>query len=445
MKKILIVLFALTAFVGCSKEEQPSPDVDHYTCSMHPSVKAPDPGRCPICGMDLVPVLKKETENRRNGERENRGERDHKHGGTSLTSRFSHSPIHEFSVPVERLQQINVTYALVERRPLITTLRSVGIVDADKARTWEFVARVEGYVQELFVKSAGEKVTNGESLLTLYSPELLTTQREYLDLLRAHRRATSDVTRRSSERLLESARRRLRLWNVSEQEIEELGKRMKVSETLTLRSPFDGIVDQVPVEQGAQVKAGDKLISVLDPSVLWVWIEVYENELPLLKIGDEVTVTSTGAEKFEGTITTIDPVLDPVKRTARARIDVANPDYTLRPGMFVNASLQVERGDGITIPVGAVLPTGTRNLVFVDKGEGRLEPRFIEIGSRFSQFGGRYYDDYYEVRSGLVEGERVVASANFLIDAESKIQGALKTWAFEETENGEMGETGKDQ
>jgi Cu(I)/Ag(I) efflux system membrane fusion protein len=169
-------------------------------------------------------------------------------------------------------------------------------------------------------------------------------------------------------------------------------------------------------------------------------VEVYENELPLLQLGDEVLVSSTGGDEFQGTITAIDPVLDSAKRTARARIDVANPEDALRPGMFVNASLRVEQGEGLTIPVGAVLPTGTRNLVFVDKGDGRLEPRFVEIGPRFSQSGGRYHDDYYEVRSGLVEGERVVASANFLIDAESKLQGALKTWAFEEPASGAAGE-----
>src|SRR5438552_7520115 len=164
---------------------------------------------------------------------------------------------------------------------------------------------------------------------------------------------------------------------------------------------------------------GDMLVEVADLGVVWVWAEFYENELSMLQTGQKIAVTAKSypGENFDGTISLINPFIDETKRTAKVRIDIPNPDFKLRPGMYVNAELAMEMGDGLTIPVGAVMPTGTRNVVFVAKGEGKLEPRIVQLGSK--------YGDSYEVRSGLHEGEQVVASANFLIDAESKVQQAL--------------------
>jgi len=169
-------------------------------------------------------------------------------------------------------------------------------------------------------------------------------------------------------------------------------------------------------------------VEVADLSVVWVWAEFYENELPMLKVGQTIDITAKSypGEKFEGRISLIDPFLDATKRTAKVRIDIPNPDFKLRPGMYVNADLEMDLGEALTVPVSAVMPTGTRNVVFVDKGEGKLEPRIVELGSK--------YGDIYEVQSGLQEGERVVASANFLIDAESKVQGALKEFEQEKPE-----------
>jgi Cu(I)/Ag(I) efflux system membrane fusion protein len=172
------------------------------------------------------------------------------------------------------------------------------------------------------------------------------------------------------------------------------------------------------------VKVGDQLVDVADLSLVWVWAEFYENEVSMLKQGQTVQVTSNSypGEKFDGQIALINPFVDPAKRTARVRIDIPNPDYKLRPGMYSNAELAMDMGEGLTVPSGAVMPTGTRSVVFVDKGEGKLEPRAVQLGQQ--------YGDRVEVKDGLVEGERVVASANFLIDAEAKVQGALKS--FEE-------------
>jgi membrane fusion protein, copper/silver efflux system len=427
MKAFVFLVLALLLLLGltaCSKRaaQGEDRDVDYYTCTMHPSVKSKDPrAKCPICSMDLVPVMKATA-----SAAQTHGGHVHSPtetpGGPAATTPQERR---EFNVPVERQQMIGVTYATVERRPLEATLRTVGIVEPDTQRVFEYVARVDGYVDKLSVSSPGQIVKQGEPLLTIYSPDLFATEQELLEMLRASG---------SSDRLIESAKRRLKLWNVSDEEIDQLLKTRRASEFLILRSPFDGIVDKVPVKPGMSVKVGDRLMSLVDLSVVWLWAEFYENELPLLSTGQKIKITlpTFGDEEFGGEIAVIEPFLDPMKRTVRVRIDIPNSHWKLRPGMFVNAWLDVRAGEGLTVPVSAVLLTGNRNIVFVDKGEGRLAPRFVQIGRKFSQLGGRHDSDYYEVRGGLKEGERVVASANFLIDAESKIQGAIKMWATEE-------------
>ncbi|MBV8227339.1 MAG: efflux RND transporter periplasmic adaptor subunit, partial [Verrucomicrobia bacterium] len=178
------------------------------------------------------------------------------------------------------------------------------------------------------------------------------------------------------------------------------------------------------------VKTGDRLIGVIDLSRLWLWAEFYENEVGLLRQGQKLDISFPAFpdKTFEGQIGAIDRRLDSMKRTTRVRIDLDNPDGQLRPGMFANVELKIDAGEGLTVPLDAVLPTGSRSLVFVDKGSGKLEPRFIQAGRSFTQSDSNGEVSYQEVLDGLSEGERVVSSANFLIDAESRIQGALKTW-----------------
>jgi hypothetical protein len=197
-----------------------------------------------------------------------------------------------------------------------------------------------------------------------------------------------------------------------------------------LRSPFTGVVEDVPMKKGMSVKMGDRLVGVMDLSRLWLWADFYENEVGLLRVGQklDISLPAFPGKKFEGQIAAIDRRLDPMKRTTRVRIDLDNPDDQLRPGMFANVELKIDQGEGLSVPVDAVLPTGSRSLVFVDRGSGKLEPRFIQVGRSFTQTDANGEASYDEVLEGLSEGERVVSSANFLIDAESRIQGALKTW-----------------
>lgn len=421
------MLLVLLVASGCGKGGGAKTDsnVDYYTCTMHPSVHAIDPGKCPICGMELVPVAKRAGGQPPPADQPGKAEAKQEMAGMpgmAPPKAADSGAVNEFTVPVERQQQIGVTYAAVARRPLQHTIRAVGMVEPDSTRRWSFVARVGGYVEKLFVTSPGEIVDKDVPLLSIYSPDLLTTERELVLVFKMRDAARSKEARDTAQRLIDAAKSRLELWNVTDDQIADLEKSRQPSEFLVLRSPFRGIVEQVSAQQGASVKPGDRLVDVADLSVVWVWAEFYENELRMLEQGQTLALNTSSypGESFEGKIAVINPFIDPAKRTAKVRIDITNPDFKLRPGMFVNAELAMAMGEGLTIPVSAIMPTGTRNIVFVDKGEGKLEPRQVELGAK--------YGDSYEVRQGLREGERVVSSANFLIDAEAKVQGALKSF-----------------
>ena len=415
MKHTLIFLgIALSAaLAACSRQSapgtHPAGDVDYYTCTMHPSVRSQDPdGKCPICGMELVPVMKAQAK-----------------AGPSESAGPAPDQPREFTIPPERQQLIGVTYAAAEVKPLRRTLRAAGVVASITSKHWDYVARVDGYVRNLYVSAPGERVEKGQVLMDLYSPDLVSTENEYLDLLRMRANAGREENAGASEsanHLLEGARARLRQWNISDGQVDALEKTGRADEFLPLGSPVSGVVEEVAVHQGRHVAVGDHLVDLVDLSSVWVWADFYEDELPLLKEGLAVTVTSSADPSLSvpGRIALVDPFLNEAKRTGRVRVDVDNAGMRLRPGAYVDVALALDGGEGVTVPAGAVLPTGSRNIVFVDRGSGRLEPRFIEVA-------GRYGDDVH-VTGGLRAGERVVSSANFLVDAESQVQGALKSW-----------------
>jgi len=423
---------------GCSKpagKTAADANVDYWTCTMHPSVHSKDPGKCPICSMDLVPVMKK-VSNETTAKGNSGGMTDN--GSNSMGSMTMPSPNQEsgksteFTVPVERQQQIGVSYATVTKRPIQLSIRSVGMLEPDTSKMFDYVARVDGYVQELKVNSPGQQVSQGQPLITVYSPDLRSTEQELVNIL--NDRDRSGIGRASNDQMIDATKRRLKLWNVSDQEIAELEKNRKPSDQLVLRSPFDGVVNEVMGRPGMNVKMGDKLVSVLDLSNLWVWAEFYENEVGLLKQGQRIDVSLPAFpnQTFQGQIAVINPVIDAAKRTARVRIDIPNPKGQLRPGMYANVEVKIDDGEGLTIPVQAALPTGERMLVFLDRGQGKLLPRYVQVGRSFTTFDGQQQESYYQVVNGVQEGDRIVSSANFLIDAESQVQGALKDWQGEE-------------
>src|SRR5260370_5778882 len=331
---LFLIAVALTA---CSKpaNQSAAADVDYWTCAMHPSVHSQTPGKCPICGMDLVPVTHRKEE--------------------------SPKPA-EFIVPLQRQQQIGVTYAEVRRRNMQFDIRSVGTLEVDQARIFECVTRVDGYIVELQVTSPGERVAVGQPLMTIYSPDLRGPEQELVNLLKVQ--VSGSVTPASMEPLINLARRRLQLLNVGPNEISELERTGQPTDQLVLHSPFDGIVSEAPMKVGMSVKSGDKLMTVLNLSRLWLWANFYENEVGLLREGQPVPVAlhALPNRSFAAKIVVISPTLDPVKRTAMVRIDIPNPDGQLRPGMYANVVAEIDAGEGLTIPFDSVLPTRFRML-----------------------------------------------------------------------------------
>jgi Cu(I)/Ag(I) efflux system membrane fusion protein len=437
LTRCLAIGLLLVAFLpACSHDAAggKKSNIDYWTCTMHPSVHAKDPGKCPICAMNLVPVLKRDKsggapaateEQTANTPAEKKsGDMEGMPGMSGGAKEAAHERPTEFRVPMERQQQIGVTYATVETKPLNHTIRAVGRVAPDTQRVWRVVARAGGYVQELGVGAPGEVVKKGQVLMTLYSPELLTTQRELIDLLRMRDNSPKGAhsAHADAQSLIESAKRRLRLWNIADEQIAKIEQTRHAEESLPILAKMNGIVQALPVTQGMTIAPGNTLVDVADLSVVWVWGEFYQEELPMLSVGQEVTVTSDSypGERFKGQLSLVDPFIDDVKRTGRVRLDIQNPELKLKPDMYVDVLLEMNMGKSLVVPVSAIMPTGKHNIAFVDKGEGKLEPRFLELGGK--------YGNVYAVKSGLKEGERVVASANFLIDAESKIQGALKSW-----------------
>jgi membrane fusion protein, copper/silver efflux system len=409
---IFPLLFVVLLLGACSKPGPPftvQKDVDYYTCTMHPWVHSKKPGKCPVCAMDLVPVFKDKPETDQAGQTSNA---DAVAGSSSKPGRQPES--HDFDVPIERQQQFGVTYATAKRQPLVRSVRTVGLVTADKGRQWMYVARTDGYVEKLYITSPGQVVEQGQDLLQVYSPDLATSEQELIKLLENRDHGAS----REIDQLIQSAKRRLRQWNLTDQQIDQLEKTRTSSEYLTLVSPFRGVVEDVPADQGARFSMGQKLISLADLSLVWVWAEFYQNEIPIIHPGQTVSITFGFDQSFTGVIAIVNPFVSQTQRTTKVRIDLPNPDLQLRPGMYVNADLSVDLGEGLTVPINAVVPTGSRNIVFLDKGNGKLQPCLVQLGSQVG--------DDYQVLSGLKEGDRIVASANFLVDAESQVQGALQ-------------------
>ncbi|UCH83667.1 MAG: efflux RND transporter periplasmic adaptor subunit [Candidatus Latescibacterota bacterium] len=353
----------------------------HYTCPMHPSVREAEFGRCPMCGMDLVEV----------------GEE-----GQSSAS------IH---VSGARRAQIGLRSELAELRPMSVEVRALGEVVYDETRVHDVVLKVEGWIETLDVDRTGQQVTKGQKLLTLYSPELYSAQRELLQV-----RASGNKT------LVETAKNRLRLWGVSDAQIEKIIQRGEPFLHVPITSPASGVVVDKPVVEGSHVRAGDRLFRIASLDRVWIEASVFETDLGLLTEGTAATVALTGLTGVElpGTVDYVYPYLESDTRTGRIRIEMDNTDGTLKPGMYADVTLQTDLGDVLQIPESAVIFTGPHRLVFVEQAAEHLAPREVRIGRRS---GGRY-----EVLDGVEAGERVVTSGNFLIASESRIRAALDAW-----------------
>jgi len=318
-------------------------------------------------------------------------------------------------------QLIGVKTMVLEKRPLETVVRAVGRVDYDEQRVAYVNLRVSGWVEDLFVDYTGQVVRKGQPLFTLYSPDLVATQDEYLFALRGRDKVKDSPileVRQQADQMVEAARDRLRLWTLTDNQINELARRGKAQTYVTIYSPIRGYVIDKKVFKGMFVQPEMRLYTIADLSMVWVNAEVYEYEVPFVQMGQPAIVTfaSYPGEQFRGRVSYIYPYLNKEARTVKVRLDLPNPDVRLKPDMYGDAMIEVDRGTKLAIPEQAVLDSGTRTLVFVVRGEGLFEPRPVKLGPKIGS--------YYEVREGVAEGDRVVTSGNFLIDSESKLMAA---------------------
>ena len=314
-------------------------------------------------------------------------------------------------------QAIGVTYTVVQRGPLERTVRTVGQIAPAESRLADVTSKIDGFVDSLFVDATGVAVRRGQPLLTLYSPMLVAAQEELLTARRLATSLDSSETEawRNARALLEAARRRLVNWDISAEQIERLERAGEVTKTLALTAPFDGVVLEKAVVAGQAVSPGMKLYRLADLSTVWIEGDVFEQDIASVRVGApaRVELGAYAGSSFTGRVSFVSPVVDPQSRTARVRVVVANRNGALKPGMYGTLYFDARLGtDVLSVPAEAVVMTGERNLVFVVR-EGALEPREVTLGARAG--------DRLQVTGGLNEGERIVASANFLVDAESRL------------------------
>lgn len=367
-------------------------EVSYYTCSMHPTVHSPQPGKCPICSMDLTPVT-------REGEQA--------------------GVIH---IEETRRALLGIRTTKVARAPIDLDITAKGRLAVDETRLHEITLKVGGYISDLRVNATGQAVARGDTLFTLYSPELYAAEQEYLIATqnRDAMRMSGDASH--SERLAHAAETKLRLWGLGDDQLAALARRGEPIERVPFRSPASGVVIEKNVVDGAAVMAGQRLFRIADLADIWVEADVYESDLPRVTRGmpASITLDYLPGKTFDGKVAFIYPYLDPASRTGRVRIALPNKELELKPDMYATVTFKLPLGPRLVVPISAVVYTGPRRIVFVDLGNGALRPQEVTIGAR----GG----DLIEIASGLDEGDVVVSAGNFLVAAESRVRSAGSFW-----------------
>ncbi|HYG23458.1 MAG TPA: efflux RND transporter periplasmic adaptor subunit [Verrucomicrobiae bacterium] len=399
---LIALLIALAAVSGCGESSAPVENVAKaaaFHCPMHPTYTSDRPGDCPICGMSLVRITG---------------------GGESKSAANIPGRVAIVLAP-EKRQLIGLTLSTVEKRPLIGSIRSPGVVTHDETRYARIAPRFGGWVKSLQVNFTGQAVQAGEPLFTVYSPELFTAETDYLLALRNLQHSTNSAAaqKESARHLQNTARRKLTLLEVGDNEIKELEERGRAVDELQVRAPMSGHVITKAAVQGQAFEPGEMLYEIADLSHLWIQASVHEADLPLITLGQKATVTfpALGGRAFESSVSFISPHLDPQTRRGQVRLELANAKHELRPEMWATVEFELRTDDVIVIPASAVIDTGTRWVAFVNGEMNHLEPREVKIGQRT--------DEYFEVLEGIREGEKVVTRALFLVDSESQLKAAI--------------------
>jgi membrane fusion protein, copper/silver efflux system len=365
---------------------------------MHPAYKSDKPGIAPDCGMELVPKYADEDT------------------GTKTM------PVGTVKIAPDKQQLIGVRTSKVEREPLLRSVRTTGQIAADETRIGHVHVKISGYIDKVYVDSVGQLVKKGQPLFTVYSPDLVATEEEYLIAKRAEKSlGTSEFkdVSQGGQALLRSARQRLKLWDITDEQIKQLDESGEVSRTLTFYSPVNGFVmDRKAFPQTAITPDMD-LYQITDLSKVWVNADVYENEVPFVKVGQtlEMQLSYYAGKTYTGKVTYIYPTVDPVTRTVKVRMEFANPKYELKPQMFANVDLKIDYGTHILLPQEAVMDSGDKQYVFLVHDGGVFEPRSVQLGPKV--------EGKVVVLSGLKPGDTIVTSGNFLVDSESRLKSAM--------------------
>ncbi len=374
---------------------QPEAKKQMYQCPMHLQIIQDHLGTCPICAMDLVPI-------------------EQVQGGASDVAGLA-----TVTIDPARQQLIGLRTAKVSEGPTGGELRATVRLAADETRVRKINVKVEGFVEKLYADFVGKPVAKGQPLFSVYSPDFVSAQREYQLALKTQKALSGGSLHQSGGDLLDSARRRLLLWDIPQETLDRLEQGGEPQKTLVLRSPISGVVTAKTIVEGGRVSPGEAPLEITELGHLWALADVYEAELARVKVGMATELRMQGLEgrSFPGRVTFIDAVLDPKTRTAKVRIEVANPKGELKPEMFGDAILKSGARKGLLVPLDAVLDSGTRKVVFLALGDGKFEPREVETGPAAG--------DQVEIRKGLSAGDEVVTGASFLVDSESRLRAAL--------------------
>lgn len=418
MRFIILVALSLLAVTACGGDSQTphssqtvaeqvaAATVNEYTCSMHPSVRSNDPnGQCPICGMDLIPV--------RTSQGSTGGEHaDHGQGSLDLSDR---------SKALASIETEPARYRTLQKQ-----IAAVGVVAWNARSMRTLSAWTDGRIDQLYVNAVGDQVERGQAVAQLYSPELFIAQQEYVDAVQnVQKLQESDNLLRSAEQMRAAAEHRLALLGVPTAHIEKLAQEQTVVAQIDIQAPVTGIVTATFVLEGQYITTGSPIASVVDPSTMWVLLEIYQHDLPWLSTGLQIELQlANQGQKLTGTVVEILPELS-AQQIAQVRVEVANTDLALRPGSFIKGNFNVGTDNVLTIPRSAILFTGSRSLVYVADGHqvGVFHQREVVLGERINQ--------HYIVHSGLEAGEQVVSKGSFRIDSELQLQGESSMMSYD--------------